>query len=77
MISGLGASPIHFPGFKKNRLFHLRGDLPRSWVFPEHSCRRNRNPGIFENQFEMVKCHCPTPRAPNFFSDGQMVSFFG
>ena len=33
MISGLGTSPIHFPGFDKNQLFHLRADLPHSWVF--------------------------------------------
>ena len=47
-------------------------------VFPEHLCRRNRNPSIFENHVflrEMLKWHCPTP--PNFFSDGQKLSFFG
>ena len=31
MISGLGTSPIRFPGFEKNQLFHLRADLPHSW----------------------------------------------
>ena len=36
MISGLGTSPIHFPGFEKNKLFHLRADLPHCWVFPEY-----------------------------------------
>ena len=49
MISGLGTIPIHFPGLEKNKLFHLRADLPHSWVFPEHLCRQNRNPSIFEN----------------------------
>ena len=85
MISGLGTSPIHFPwpGFEKKQLFHLRADLPHSWVFPffllfEQLCRRNRNPSTFENHVflrEMLKWYCPTP--PNFFSDGQMLSFFG
>ena len=80
MISGLGTSPIYFPGFKKTRPFHLRADLPHSWVFPEHLCRhnQNRNLSIFENHVflrEMLKWYCPTP--PNFFSDGQMLSFFG
>ena len=58
MISGLDTSPVHFPGFGKTQLFHLRADLPHSWVFPEHSCRRNRNPSIFENHVflrEMLK----------------------
>ena len=51
MISGLGTSPIHFLDFEKNQLFNLRADLPHSWVFPEHACRRNRNPiaSSFEN----------------------------
>ena len=77
-LSGLGTSPLHFPGFEKTQRFHLRADLPHSWVFPEHSCRRNRNPSVFENHVflrEMLKWYCPTP--PNFFSDGQMLSFFG
>ena len=67
-----------FPDFEKNQLFHLRADLPHSWVFPEHSCRRNRNPSIFGNlDFlrEMLKWYCPT--APNFFSDGKVLPFFG
>ena len=75
MISGLRTSPIDFPDFEENQLFHLRADLPHSWVFPEHSCRQNRNSSIFENlDFlrEMLKWHCPTP--PNFFSDGQILS---
>ena len=74
IISGLGTSPINFPDFETNQLFHLRTDLPHSWVFPEHSCCRN----IFENHVvlrKMLKWHCPTP--PNFFSDGKMLSFFG
>ena len=33
MISGLRTSPIHFPGFEKSQLFHLRADLPTSWLF--------------------------------------------
>ena len=70
MISGLGTSPIHFPGFEKNQLFYLGLDLTHSWVFPGHRdlCRRNRNPSIYENHVflrEMLKWHCPTP--PNFF----------
>ena len=64
MISGLaiGTSPIHFPGFEKNQLFQLRADLPHSGVFPEHSCRRNRNPRTLENHVclrEMLKWQLP------------------
>ena len=29
MISGLGTSPIHFPGFEKTQRFHLRDALLR------------------------------------------------
>ena len=69
MMSSLVIFPIHFPGFEKKHLFHLRADLPHSWVFPEHLCRRNRNPSTFENHDsflrEMLKWYCPTP--PNFF----------
>ena len=81
MIRGLDTSPIHVPGFEKNKLVHLRADFPHSWVFPEHLCRQNRNPSIFENHVflrEMLKWPeklWPTP--PNFFSDGQMLSFVG
>ena len=50
MISGRGTSSIHFPGLEKNQLSHLRADLPHSWVFPEHWCRRNRNPSNFPQQ---------------------------
>ena len=28
MISGISTSPIHFPDFEKNSVFHLRADLP-------------------------------------------------
>ena len=64
MVGGLSTSPIHFSDFEKTQLFHLRVDLPHSWVFPEHSCRRHRNSSIFGNHDflrETLKWHCPTP----------------
>ena len=72
MISGLSTFPVHFPDFEKKRLFHLRVDLPHSWVFPERSFRWNRNLSSFENhnflrEMTRMKLHCPTYTPPNFF----------
>ena len=78
VISCLSTFPVRFLDFEGNELFVLRVDFSHPWVFLNTRVARIEIRAFFKITYsvrEIMKLHGPTP--PNFFSDGQMVPFFG